>query len=566
LITFSFSQSNEIQPSSSDQAVYDKLFQAKMESIRAVYLASVINHLLIYFLTGSIMAAIQEAVVKFSGPTKASQLLTQLDITLTSPNIIIPKSQLSNDKLIGNLGMIRITNKLDDSNCFEVITVAMDDMNLTTNLSGQNTHVVDKLDMDLHVKRNLFLKPIQAPDVTVSMDIPDISLNMSHIQYQMIWEIIEDNILAGGGFVPSQVEFPTNDNVLETVEQDATVVAIHLAKFNLTVLRHEGNPLAQLNMYGLGIQVNKLKSGKTIVQVVLKEIDAHDLRAESQSQFKNIIDTRPTNQTETVSDDENFVSVTVVTDINTNETNVKVIAGKPRIIFEPGVVMEMVQFGMKRFPDGHSSLQYRTQQQQQVNRQQQQQQQKTTKVQVQVGGPSLVIPVNALEKDTRLLVVKFGAQFSMEMRPATGYQSFHVGVVDLMAYMEHPKAIIDNVAPILEPIAVALHIEIFADELDANKIDTKIAASVLSTIKARVAYQDIKNITDIIKEFIDKNKLISASKEKIKELVVKYDTTGQFNLGSYFDDDDERAKSALKSPITVESDTPKVYLTILLYS
>lgn len=261
----------------------------------------------------------------------------------------------------------------------------------------------------------------------------------------------------------------------------ATSVAIRLPHLNLTLLREQNDPLAQLNMYGLSIDVNKLRSGKTVVAVILKEIDAHDLRSESESLFKNIIDTRPQNSNHkgmiaicthhcNISiDKDTFVTVTVEDDAELNEVHVKVIAGDPRVIFEPGVVMEIVHFAVKRFPDHHEFLTNKK-----MLEEIESQQQKTVKVQCEVGKPSFVVPVDALSKDSRFLVVTLSSQFSMEMRPSTGYESFHVGVVGLMAYMEHPDAVAGMTAPILEPMAIAVHVETTPHTPDATKIERKI--------------------------------------------------------------------------------------------
>lgn len=60
----------------------------------------------------------------------------------------------------------------------------------------------------------------------------------------------------------------------------------------------------------------------------------------------------------------------------------------------------------------------------------------------------------------------------------------------------------------------------------------------------RVAYQDIKNITNIAMEFIKQNKLVSipAPKEP-KSVAINYERTGQFNIGTTFDDENMTTRS-----------------------
>lgn len=82
------------------------------------------------------MAAVQEAVKKFAKPKKADRNLCSLDITLTNPIIMAPMSHLTDDKIVADLGMIRLTNRLDGDG-FEIITIAMNDMNLRTDISNQ---------------------------------------------------------------------------------------------------------------------------------------------------------------------------------------------------------------------------------------------------------------------------------------------------------------------------------------------------------------------------------------------------------------------------------------------
>lgn len=59
------------------------------------------------------------------------------------------------------------------------------------------------MNLELDVKRNLFLHDVIGPDVIVSLNIPDISLNMSHLQYQLLWQTIYNNIKYGGGILPA---------------------------------------------------------------------------------------------------------------------------------------------------------------------------------------------------------------------------------------------------------------------------------------------------------------------------------------------------------------------------
>jgi hypothetical protein len=392
LIEFTYEQSGKKE----GDVFYDKTFTAKMESVKFVYLARTIHKMQVYFTSGPLMNALTEGSKKAAAysleavkkQTTQTNALLKLNITCTNPIIIVPTSHLSPDKVIGNLGEINVSNYIEmiRPKCFvENYRIQMGKMNLKTLYSHQTSSVVETMDLDLNVKRIVtFEGKRDVPDVSVVLSVPEVSMNLSHAQYQMIFQILDNNLGDGkkkeeekkqedrrssAKLAKQFIEETRAGSADMTPSQEEGVgvsVDVKFPHLNLTLYRGSGtsygreDKLAQLNMYELNVKFESQRSGNgNSTKVIIHAVDAHDLRNESESHFKNFIDTRVKLKESDLSQSgaerrdamiDDFIHVDIDIDSLQDQTLVRVKMGNPRLVFEPGVVMEIKDFFVTRYP------------------------------------------------------------------------------------------------------------------------------------------------------------------------------------------------------------------------
>jgi hypothetical protein len=120
----------------------------------------------------------------------------------------------------------------------------------------------------------------------------------------------------------------------------------------------------------------------------------------------------------------------------------------------------------------------------------------TLMIQCDIGRPNIIFPADSHNKDSRLLVISLGLDFSYLYR-YDGYINMRYQVHRAKAYVEQPMTVNVKVAPILEPVSFVLDMETVPKEGSCTKL------SIQGDVKMRLAYSDAVMITSIIKGFTD---------------------------------------------------------------
>jgi hypothetical protein len=145
-----------IKPKNEYEPNYTKFINLKMNSVKMVYLQRLLNKLYYYFIEGPLIKALQEGKFYLNtlGSKKAAQIsievvksygeqinLLKLNLEFTNPLVVCPVNYQSSDRLIGDLGLIKLENKLiftqkDEKNWTESYNLTLKDMNLKSIISG----------------------------------------------------------------------------------------------------------------------------------------------------------------------------------------------------------------------------------------------------------------------------------------------------------------------------------------------------------------------------------------------------------------------------------------------
>ncbi|KAL9658375.1 hypothetical protein ABK040_015695 [Willaertia magna] len=596
LIAFNYSQFMKPPAEKPTSPYYGQFLKLNLESVKIVYLNRVVARIINYFTVDctpffdSLGGQDQKKEVK----EELNLMLFKIDVLLRNPLVIAPVKYNSEDKILGNLGEIKVSNSLKQVNdCWvENYNIDVQKMNLHTINKGRQSFVVGNMDWVLNVDRAVINPGFKIPGVLVDINVFGVSMTLTQKQYQMIFSLIEGNVNDNGGIESSKPQETKKED--KKIEKDLAKVIDVLVKVNfanliLTVARDVDDPIAKLNMYDLSVDFVQQRSLLSETKVSIRAADAHDLRKESDSQFKTFIDTNIVSETAA----EHFILVNVLNEPERELIKVDVQMGNPRIIAVPEVVTQIQYFftNMEENPQQTITINYdnvpfgdlvvstnvvldvdiifspnrrliveqnnfgkveidgkghtieftalelitvnpgmtlllkninikkeigtplekyasmgdnstivvlnnvffigeEDYKAETINKK------STTKVSVSINHPNIVFPVNASDPESRLFVVKSKLTFVMEIVPPS--QHFNVSISELTAFVDIPSGESKTVAPILEPLS--LEFEMHEQTSLTGSINT-LKASLIGNIKARISYQDVKMITEVVNNF-----------------------------------------------------------------
>lgn len=138
-------------------------------------------------------------------------------------------------------------------------------------------------------------------------------------------------------------------------------------------------------------------------------------------------------------------------------------------------------------------------------------------IRVKLGHPSVVFPVDATKADTNLFVVK--AELDLRMVFTDNNRAIEVAIRDLTAYSE--SAVLARVgSPIIEPI----HMNIKVNE-NTKEFKRTVNASIKGVLKIRLAYQDVKMITQVVEAFKQTSEISSELSKNQPTMAIEQDKT-----------------------------------------
>lgn len=377
VVKFSFESTKEIK----EDLEYGRKLKIVMESVKFIYLNRFIGKIQLYFVDGPLMDALKEGgrrIQKMAAEGAKKQIETSetssmlgLDLTFETPIVFVPVSQKSSDFVHADLGRIRVYNVLSrtDKLLLEDIRIELTNMNMKTLLNHVTKSVVDKVDIDMSVKRVVSGNDGSTPNVDFSMTVSEVAMKLTQLQYQMIFRILDQNI--NDSAVPTKKSAPAKPQELpesavshekqvdslgaKTSDRLKNLVTVNFPHLNLTIFRGSGDnfgvpdPIGRMNMYGLKVIVQSFE-GSTRTTVNLSSVDAYDMRSDSKSHFKQFIDSRTQNT--------NFLELLIESKsaADVDKTYVNVRMGNPRVIFEPQIVSEIQQFFTEMRPNAKKTV------------------------------------------------------------------------------------------------------------------------------------------------------------------------------------------------------------------
>lgn len=125
----------------------------------------------------------------------------------------------------------------------------------------------------------------------------------------------------------------------------------------------------------------------------------------------------------------------------------------------------------------------------------------STIVSVFVDNPNVMFPVKPNDPNSRLLVVR--SQLKFKMQTSATKQLFVVGINELSMFVDSFQSSSQSMAKnnILEPLS--LDLEYFSEHKSRTDILSDIKAKIDGNIRARVSYQDVKMITEVVNHFTE---------------------------------------------------------------
>jgi hypothetical protein len=534
--------------------------------------------------------------------------LVGLDIRLSNTQVTIPMGPLSKEKIDVQLGQLHLTTRLEQSTTD--LLRYYSGMHIDCHDLGAKALLKDKRSISMLAVSNLlviFNRSVDAivledppvhdyPEILIDIQIPAIEIQMAHSQYQAIFAMLDNNLADKHGAIVipelplqiiqsdlldgvqasslAEINIESTSDALSSVDEKKVSeqivrVTVGLQRMNLRLLRGIGyrgkdfDPLLELNMHQLDVEfetrpekhaqlpsiiAKPIDEGIIVtsskVHVTLKALDAVDLRYDSRSAFKKFITTLEGNK-------ESFVDF----DMKIFETDkiMNVILSNPRFVFELSIIMNCKDFFLNMRPNKKEEDENQAQVVQQVQELPKEAPPPAPpgnmRIMCDLGSPQLVLPVDPTKADARLLIVQVGAKVELSMLE-TGYESYQVNA-NITAFVEQSseQRVNFSVAPIIRPVDINL-LMVTKEHAPTDKSLNRDVTINIGPMKSRIAYQDVKMITDIVAGFSVKDDHESVLSEPDVDIEVRSpsyeETLMQFDVtGEYYDRVDQQQEVSM---------------------
>eukprot|EP01117_Protostelium_nocturnum_P009173 TRINITY_DN3284_c0_g1_i3.p1 TRINITY_DN3284_c0_g1~~TRINITY_DN3284_c0_g1_i3.p1 ORF type:complete len:3093 (+),score=888.87 TRINITY_DN3284_c0_g1_i3:80-9358(+) len=356
-----------------DNPGYDMKLDAKIESIRFIYLQRLISELGSYFTKIATMRRVlKQATEKASQKTKEvvenlseSKSLFKFDVSMTNPHVIVPNGSKSTQILVLDLGQINLNNQ------FETLPngVLMEKMSFdikSANAAASRFEKEVELDLSQKILNDVDLKILldrislspseqsELADTKITMDMSKFGLVLSEKQMVLLAGIYVNNISSKSD-TNQRKEAERSNSTLSPQSRaiksksDAEKTKFHLdgkvAQIFLEFITNEGSPVVGFYMNHLNGQVKQFHNDKLTVDVSTVSIVVKDNRKETENIFKEILsssdDRTQERKKEENSEETKELVVNYSRDVIANIQTIDLAFDYPRFILVPEAVSQI---------------------------------------------------------------------------------------------------------------------------------------------------------------------------------------------------------------------------------
>ncbi|KAF0982041.1 hypothetical protein FDP41_011902 [Naegleria fowleri] len=470
----------------------------------------------------------------------------KLNIKITSPVVIFPSNFQSKDHFLAHLGNLEVENFLigDSSNPVDHVKVLLNDIMLEFVSSASSQR--EKILSDIHIKVNV-KKPIITPftktkqnnefDIAkevVNVDFSDIVFNLTHSQYQTIFDFINGNIRDGMRDINEERKFyqsigklvtrrkkkdimmkrVTSERAIDSMSSSIIITDVHVTapQISLVILKKNGSNFAKLAVTDLQLN-NKIDINECIrLQMTLGSIIASDMRSNTSNVFSNFIE---------FSDPTACFSLQYENDRLQFKEKVNLKLSDPKIVVIPELLLDFRHF----FSDTHyfqndtldelllvgttvdETAEYDT-----ILEQNETPEEIEIKAKLELKGdfgtPRVIIPENSEDSSSKLLVLKFSSELDFNATQIGKSEKGVFKITGLTVIVTHGTSSL----PLLEPTNIDVAIMRLKSQEDVNgpKEERVIRVSISEGASARLSYHDVKMLYTIAEQFKQKLEMPSA--------------------------------------------------------
>eukprot|EP01114_Cavostelium_apophysatum_P004048 TRINITY_DN1418_c0_g1_i1.p1 TRINITY_DN1418_c0_g1~~TRINITY_DN1418_c0_g1_i1.p1 ORF type:complete len:3212 (-),score=1062.70 TRINITY_DN1418_c0_g1_i1:26-9661(-) len=508
---------------------YNASIGAEMKSVRFIFLNNFVMELQRYFTEGPIMRTLTDITKEkaresaISGAQQIAENTTAgaknlLNVTIFTPEIVIPKASNSLDHILFQVGKLTLTNTFKPELPVETMKITLTSTNITSVIETVSTPFLTDFGVDLMVERLLDnTYNDRVPQFKISMNVGSINFLLSKPQSLLLVGILNGNLketsLTAAQTQPAQIPAsPTltkqNSSLAETISEIAAqkpqlfvkaVVDLYLEKISFSLVEHSPSPndgsklelLATFDINALRASVKVLDDLSLDLTFTLASIVLSDTRSNTKNHFKQIL-----SRDITASEEESKSNLLQVkfSRSKVGDMDVNVDFVRPSIVVVPDLLYAIKDFFMDV---GQSFAQPPPAAQTEIAQPEAAQQSGNIHAVINVVDPEIIVVHDPTRVDSKAIVVKssFFVEYNRRMQTTEAGKTepkdeAKVKVTQMQAFVTHPKIHSSDVLHIIHPFSVAVSFSSFnyAMAIDVN-------AEPLSMF---ITYQDFKMTMGIL--------------------------------------------------------------------
>ncbi|KAL9650517.1 hypothetical protein ABK040_004736 [Willaertia magna] len=451
----------------------------------------------------------------------------KLNIKITSPIVIFPFNFQSENHFITYLGNLEIENFLtgDIYQPIDHLQLSLDNIKLESNIGkNEKENIVADVSVKVTVK-----KPIITPFTktkknnefdfsteNVFVNISDIHFLLTHKQYQSIFDFINGNIRDGMRDINEERKFFKSIGKLvkhrKIVETDLnrnnetiiiTNVNVTAPNIILSILKYNGDPFAKVSIQQFELNNNVDINENINTTVSVQSFTATDTRKETNNAFSNFIE---------FTDDDKCFSLSYLNNRMKREEELNLKLSDPKVILIPELLLEFRNFFRDTKYVQNEKLDelllvgYDALDNEQLELILQEEESDNTKKKLHIvglfGTPQLIIPEEANNLNSRLLILKFKSEIDFTTEGIHSENGCFT-ISGLTVYIKQ----FDNTLHLVEPIKVNFNIlHTLSSQQEDEREDRKkeeriIAINMVEGGNCRLSYQDLEMLVGIAHQF-----------------------------------------------------------------
>ncbi|EFC42670.1 hypothetical protein NAEGRDRAFT_80298 [Naegleria gruberi] len=456
----------------------------------------------------------------------------KLNIKITSPVVIFPSNFQSKDHFLAHLGNLVVENFLEGNSDTPIdhVSVLLNDIMLEFISDASNDH--EKIVSDIFIKVDV-KKPIITPftktkdnnefDITkevVFVDFSEINFNLTHRQYQIIFDFINGNIRDGMRDVNEERKFyksigtlvtrrKKKDLLLKRVSSEKTIekfssniiitdVYVTAPNISLLILKSNGSNFAKLSVSNFQLN-NKIDINDCIhMNMTLGSIIASDMRQDTTNVFSNFIE---------FSDPNGCFSMIYENDKTNLVETVNLKLSNPKLVIIPELLLDFRHFfsDTKYFQNDRLAellmvgtniddiSQYEVVLEE--NNKLLKPSSSSLLLKGDFGTPQLVIPEASSDVNSRLLVLKFSSSIDFKSTEGGLSEKGIFKISGLSILVEHGN----RTLPLVDSTDVDIDIMRISSQEDKEERIIKVL--LLRGGNTRLSYFDVKMFYNIAQQF-----------------------------------------------------------------